>query len=277
MSSEKAEGHGDWNSPKYQDTTNSGSKKQMKSLIFHKIYTEEISDRYVAPCFINGLEAYDEEDDVKPWVVLGRSFMRLTKGIVDFRKGVIIIYPELDPFLDSSGETKKTDDDWDLLNKRKQLEKYQLINFDLGPSLSTGKPFTQEEPERKALAIDICKTYSLLEEERPVIKSMAYSDKQRGGDGCKKGITMLNHSKAEPMGLLKDVQCQVGERVPRKGQNQIKTEQKGKRGKARKSQKQLQSIKKEKLIKIQKEGPKMQTHSKFYKKKEVKRAAFAIT
>ncbi|GKA68958.1 retrovirus-related pol polyprotein from transposon TNT 1-94 [Tanacetum coccineum] len=31
----------------------------MKALIFHKIDTEEISDRYVAPCFVNGVEAYD--------------------------------------------------------------------------------------------------------------------------------------------------------------------------------------------------------------------------
>ncbi|GJS42810.1 hypothetical protein Tco_0567853 [Tanacetum coccineum] len=56
-----------------------------------------------------------KEDDVEPRVVLGRSFMRLTKGIDDFGNRIIIIYLKLDPFLDSSGETKKTDDDWDLL------------------------------------------------------------------------------------------------------------------------------------------------------------------
>ncbi|GJW43215.1 hypothetical protein Tco_0072014 [Tanacetum coccineum] len=107
--------------------------------------TEEISDRYVTPCFVNGLEEYDgeinlrieenmisnefavklcldhkmksgskvvkkelivalrgeiyfvkflinpEEDDVEPRVVLGRSFMRLTKGIADFENETIII------------------------------------------------------------------------------------------------------------------------------------------------------------------------------------------
>ncbi|GKA41920.1 hypothetical protein Tco_0734580 [Tanacetum coccineum] len=99
---------------------------------------EEASNRFVAPCFINGLEAYDgeinlrqeenvisnefamklcldHEDDVEPGVVLGRPLMRLTKRIADFGNGVITIYTELDPFLDSSGETEKTDDDWDLL------------------------------------------------------------------------------------------------------------------------------------------------------------------
>ncbi|GJW76493.1 hypothetical protein Tco_0138175 [Tanacetum coccineum] len=130
----------------------------MKAIIFHKMDTEEINDRYVALCFVNGLEAYDgeinlgteenmisnefavklcldhevkcrnkvvkkelivalrgeiyyvkflinpEEDDVELVVVLRRSFMRLTKGIAEFRNGTITIYPELDPFLDSSGE-----------------------------------------------------------------------------------------------------------------------------------------------------------------------------
>ncbi|GKG23218.1 hypothetical protein Tco_0388521 [Tanacetum coccineum] len=30
-------------------------------MVFHKMDTEEISDRFVAPCFVNGLEAYDGE------------------------------------------------------------------------------------------------------------------------------------------------------------------------------------------------------------------------
>ncbi|GJR69398.1 MAK10-like protein [Tanacetum coccineum] len=61
LSSENIEGHGDWNSPEFQDTVNSGGKKETKALIFHKMETEEISDRYVAPCFVNRLEAYDGE------------------------------------------------------------------------------------------------------------------------------------------------------------------------------------------------------------------------
>ncbi|GKF34431.1 hypothetical protein Tco_0107631, partial [Tanacetum coccineum] len=61
LSSEKTKGHRDWNSPEYQDTTNSGGKKEMKPFIFHKMEIEEVRDRYVAPCFVNGLEAYDGE------------------------------------------------------------------------------------------------------------------------------------------------------------------------------------------------------------------------
>ncbi|GJW90103.1 hypothetical protein Tco_0167656 [Tanacetum coccineum] len=61
ISSDKAEGHGDWNSPEFWDTTNSGGKKETKAMVFHKMDIEEISDRFVAPCFVNGLEAYDGE------------------------------------------------------------------------------------------------------------------------------------------------------------------------------------------------------------------------
>ncbi|GKA04715.1 hypothetical protein Tco_0683835 [Tanacetum coccineum] len=99
--------------------------------------TDEISERYIAPCFVNGLEAYDGEinlaldenlisneyavklcldyemrkDDVEPGVILGRSFLRLAKRIVDFGNGVITIYPEPDPFQDDSEKTGKSSDD----------------------------------------------------------------------------------------------------------------------------------------------------------------------
>ncbi|GJV46169.1 hypothetical protein Tco_1430705 [Tanacetum coccineum] len=61
ISSDKVEGSGDWDSPEYQDTANSGGKKETKAMVFHKMDTEEVSDRFVAPCFVNGLEAYDGE------------------------------------------------------------------------------------------------------------------------------------------------------------------------------------------------------------------------
>ncbi|GKC50666.1 hypothetical protein Tco_1073411, partial [Tanacetum coccineum] len=342
ISSDKAEGHGDWISLEFLDTANSGGKKETKAMVFHKMDTEDISDRFVAPCFVNGLEAYDgeinlgveenmisnefavklclehevkrgnkvvkkelivtlrgeiyfvkfiinpKEDDVEPGVVFGRSFLRLTKAITDFETGTVTIYPELDPFLDSAEEEEKIGDDWDLLlddldfgdipdiegvdvpqfvckmgkssrNKRKQLENYKLTYYDIGPSMSTGTPLTQEEAEREALAISICERYSILEEERHVIETMAYSDKYKkildeicldkmkldgmnkeeeeaiiksketpdtGSDinvmpyrvykelgreevqNVKKGITMLNYSKADPIGLLSDVLCQ---------------------------------------------------------------------
>ncbi|GJX67983.1 hypothetical protein Tco_0303710 [Tanacetum coccineum] len=58
ISSDKVEESGDWNSPEFQDTANSGQKKAM---VFYQMDTEEVSDRFVALCFVNGLEAYDGE------------------------------------------------------------------------------------------------------------------------------------------------------------------------------------------------------------------------
>ncbi|GJY47038.1 hypothetical protein Tco_0436101 [Tanacetum coccineum] len=111
--------------------------------------TEEVSDRFVALCFVNGLEAYDgkinlrveenmisneyavklclehefiinpEEDDVAE-IILGRSFLRITNAITDFGAGTVIIYPEFDPFLEDIEEEEKSLDDWD-----------HLLNFNL--------------------------------------------------------------------------------------------------------------------------------------------------
>ncbi|GJT26453.1 hypothetical protein Tco_0906728 [Tanacetum coccineum] len=118
-----------------------------------------------------------EEDDVEPNVILGRSFMRLAKGIADFGNGVITIHPELDPFLDDSEDTEKFKDEWDHLLDI-DFGDIPEIN-EAGPSLSNGKPLTQEEAAREALAIDIYKRFSIFEEERPMIETMTYSDKYK--------------------------------------------------------------------------------------------------
>ncbi|GJV42768.1 hypothetical protein Tco_1421208 [Tanacetum coccineum] len=138
ISSDKVEGTGDWNSPEFQDTANSGQKKETKAMVFHQMETKEVSDRFMAPCFINGLKAYDGEinlgveeniskriipkviigtmkDDVEPRVVFGRSFLRMTKAITNFGVGTITIYPDIDLFLEETEEEEKSNDDWDNL------------------------------------------------------------------------------------------------------------------------------------------------------------------
>ncbi|GKA97614.1 hypothetical protein Tco_0825508, partial [Tanacetum coccineum] len=292
LSSEKTKGHGAWNSLEYQDTTNNGAydgeinlgkEENMISNEFavklcldhevkcgHKVVKKELIVALRGEINFVKFIINIEEDDVEPRVVLGRSFMHLTKGIDDFRNGVITIYLKLDPFLDRSGEIEKIDDDWDLL----------LDDLDFGdiPEIEG------EEAAREALAIDICRRFAILEEERPVIETMTYSDKYKkildeicidkmkldgemkkeeekakvkgealikkedtgafvipirleakinlhalgdtGSDinvmpyrvykelsreelkNVNRGITTLNHSKAGPIGLLKDVLCQ---------------------------------------------------------------------
>ncbi|GJS00620.1 hypothetical protein Tco_0317128 [Tanacetum coccineum] len=65
ISSDKVEGSGDWNSPEFQDTANSGGKKETKAMVFHQMDTEEVSARFVTPCFANGVEAYDGEINIR--------------------------------------------------------------------------------------------------------------------------------------------------------------------------------------------------------------------
>ncbi|GJY79857.1 hypothetical protein Tco_0485658 [Tanacetum coccineum] len=56
ISSDKVKGSGDWNSPEFQDTANSRQKKETKAMVFYQMDTEEVSDRFVALCFVNELE-----------------------------------------------------------------------------------------------------------------------------------------------------------------------------------------------------------------------------
>ncbi|GJX14221.1 hypothetical protein Tco_0205979 [Tanacetum coccineum] len=131
--SDKIEGSGDWDSPEYQDTTNSGGKKETKAMVFHKMDTEEVSNRFMASCFVNELEEYDgemnlgveenmisneyafiinpDQDDVELGVIFGRSFLCITKAITDFGAGTITIYPDIDPFLEDTKEEEKSMDD----------------------------------------------------------------------------------------------------------------------------------------------------------------------
>ncbi|GJW11364.1 hypothetical protein Tco_1577191 [Tanacetum coccineum] len=228
------ESNGEWDTPEYHDTTDSGQKKETKTFTFYRMETEDISERYIALCFVNGLEAYDgeinlendknmisnefavklclehevkngdkvvkkelivalrgeiyfvkfiinpEEDDIKPGVVLERSFLRLTKGIADFGNEIITIYPDLDPFNDKFDKTNDSEDDWvDILecidfgdipeingldlppyvcnmgksskDKKKPHGNYKMTYSDKGPSLTMNKQSTTEEMTQEAL------------------------------------------------------------------------------------------------------------------------------
>ncbi|GKA63224.1 agenet domain-containing protein [Tanacetum coccineum] len=246
---------------------------------------EEVSERYIAPCFVNGLDAYDGEINLalnenlisNEYAVKlcldyevkkrTRSFLRLVNGIVDFGSGLITVYPEQDPFEDDS----------------KKAEKSRA-----GPSSSIGRHLTQEEAVKEALALRTSQKFALLEEVRPVLETMAYNNKYKKvldeiwkdkveldgmiaeeeekaiikvkGEALKekddprvfifpirfegkinknsladtgsdintmsyriyeklgieeirkvdRGIIMINHTQAEPMGILTNVLCQVG-------------------------------------------------------------------
>ncbi|GJV56479.1 ribonuclease H-like domain-containing protein [Tanacetum coccineum] len=204
ISSDKVEGSGDWNSLEFQDTANSGQKKETKAMVFYKMDTEEVSDRFVAPCFVNGLEAYDGEinlgveenmisneyavklcleHEVKRGnKVVKKELIVALRGEIYFVK--FIINPEEDDvepgvifgrsFLQTEEEEEKSNDDWN-----------HLLDFNiddiplLGTSSSAGGHLTQEEAAKEALAIRMSRKFALLEEERPIIETMAYHDKYK--------------------------------------------------------------------------------------------------
>ncbi|GKD03136.1 hypothetical protein Tco_1178110 [Tanacetum coccineum] len=130
------ESNGEWDTPKYHDTTDTRKKKEAKAYTFYQMETEDISERYDPPCFVNVKngdkvvkkelivalrgEIYfvmfiinPEEDDIELGVVLGRSFLRLTKGKDNFRNEIITIYSDLDPFNDDFDKANDSEDDWD--------------------------------------------------------------------------------------------------------------------------------------------------------------------
>ncbi|GJT25392.1 hypothetical protein Tco_0895329 [Tanacetum coccineum] len=105
-------------------------------MVFHKMDTKEVSDRFVAPCFVNGLEAYDGEinlgveenmisNEYAVKLCLELEVKRVNKIvkkelIVALKVGTITIYPDIDPFLEDTKEEEKSMDDWD-----------QLLDFNL--------------------------------------------------------------------------------------------------------------------------------------------------
>nr|GEU73252.1 hypothetical protein [Tanacetum cinerariifolium] len=153
-------------------------EKVMSALSFYMTETDEISERYIAPCFMNGVEAFNgevnlafdenlfiinpEEDDFVPEVILGRSFLRIANGIVDF---------ELPSFVCKMGKSNH--------NKKRAMENLNLFYQDVGPSSGAGVHLTQEEAAKEALAIRISQRHALFKEKRLIIETMAYNDKYK--------------------------------------------------------------------------------------------------
>ncbi|GJY91653.1 hypothetical protein Tco_0507435 [Tanacetum coccineum] len=175
-------------------------EKDGEKVIKRKLLVSLKGEFYFVKFIIN-----PEEDDVELDVILGRSFIRLAKGVVDFRNGIITIHPDFDLLCDGSEEAEKDNDDWELMFdlegtpepkstelppyvckivksdriKKRALDSLQIYYSDEGPSRSSGKPITQEEAARQELALSICQKYALLEEYRFVLEIMAYNGKYR--------------------------------------------------------------------------------------------------
>nr|GEX19930.1 hypothetical protein [Tanacetum cinerariifolium] len=179
---DSVESNGEWDAPDYNYTADSGQKKEAKAFTFYWMETKEIialrGEIYFVKFIIN-----PEKDDIEPGVVLGRSFLRLTKGITGFRNGIITVYPDLDPFLGNSDKSNDSKEDWDTIlegidfgdipeidrldfppfvcnmgkssrNKKKSCKNYKVKYDDEGPSLTVNRALTRKELSREELEKD---------------------------------------------------------------------------------------------------------------------------
>ncbi|GKE08699.1 hypothetical protein Tco_1412250 [Tanacetum coccineum] len=120
-----------WEGPEFQDTASSGQEKEDKVFTFYRM--EEEGER---------------ESGEK---LVKRELLVSLKGESYFVK--FIVNPEEDDVEPSV-----------ILGRSNRRSWSATIH------LSNEKPLTQEEAAREALAIDICKRFSILEKERPVIE-----------------------------------------------------------------------------------------------------------
>ncbi|GJY07422.1 hypothetical protein Tco_0374476 [Tanacetum coccineum] len=141
ISRDKIEGSGDWDSLEYQDTTNRGGKKETKSMFFHKMNTEEVSDRFVAPCFVNGLEAYDREINlgVQENMILSEYAVKQCLEH-EVKRGNKIVKKEL--IVTLRGKIGH--------NKKRAMENLNFFYQDIGTSSSIGKHLTHEKRKKEA-------------------------------------------------------------------------------------------------------------------------------
>ncbi|GKE75840.1 hypothetical protein Tco_1537881 [Tanacetum coccineum] len=135
--------------------------------------TEEVCERYITPCFVEGLDSYDGETDLEyeKNMIFNEFAVKICleyEGIVNFGNGILTINPDLITFNDDS------DDELDALlasidvsdtpplditdippficntgkssrNKKQPLKNYKMSYNGEGPSLTINQPLTQEE------------------------------------------------------------------------------------------------------------------------------------
>nr|GEX19931.1 hypothetical protein [Tanacetum cinerariifolium] len=193
---DSVESNGEWDAPDYNYTADSGQKKEAKAFTFYWMETKEISERYVAPCYVNG-------------VVLGRSFLRLTKGIAGFGNRIITVYPDLDPFLGNSDKSNDSKEDWDTILEGIDFEDIPEIDrLDFPPFVcNMGKSSRNKKKPWRFNTHALAATSSNIN-----IIPYRIFDKM-GREYVKPvclNVCMFNHSEAEPMRMLKDILCQVG-------------------------------------------------------------------
>ncbi|GKC78340.1 hypothetical protein Tco_1129114, partial [Tanacetum coccineum] len=188
--SDRNEGLGDWDSPEYKDTVESGGKKELEALVFHKMETKEDSDRYIEQCFMNGLYTSNGEINLEKNdnLLLNDYTVKLCLEY-EVRKGNKLVKKELMVLL--RGEIyfvqfiiNPEDNEFEpgLIFGRSFLHSANaIVNFgECTITIQTNfDHFLLSSDEEGNLNLDNLETYEMLEEMRQVIETLAYNDKYR--------------------------------------------------------------------------------------------------
>ncbi|GJR20801.1 hypothetical protein Tco_0969328 [Tanacetum coccineum] len=170
--------------------------------------TDEVSKRYIAPCFVNGLEAYDGKINLAldENLISNEYAMKLSldyevmKGNKVVKKELIVALKGEIYFVKFIINPKEDDVEPGVIFGRSFMRLVNVI-VDFGSGAITVYPehdpfeddsekteksmddwdqhLTQEEAAKEALALRISQKFALLEEVRPVLKIIAYNDKYK--------------------------------------------------------------------------------------------------
>ncbi|GJT26701.1 reverse transcriptase domain-containing protein [Tanacetum coccineum] len=246
ISSDKVEGSGDWNSLEFQDTANSGQKKETKAMVFYRGYRWDIKKRTRSQTNMQQSYAWNMKLKEEKKVVKKELIVAL-RGEIYFVK--FIINPEEDDvelgvifgrsFLQTE-EEEKSNDDWDYLLDFNiddiplvLVRKYFRHLYAKGENKVEldGKIVKEEEEVVKRIKGEALKekddpgafifpirlegqvNENSLADTGSDINNMPYRIyEQLGREEMKKvdrGITMINHTQAEAIGILTNVLSQV--------------------------------------------------------------------
>ncbi|GJT44877.1 retrovirus-related pol polyprotein from transposon TNT 1-94 [Tanacetum coccineum] len=216
---------GDLSGLDYLDTADSGKKKEIKAFTFHRMESEEVFEHYITSCFVEGLDAsngmtnleyeknlisnefviklglnYEIRKNEEKCVIFGRSFLKRTKAIIDFRNVILTIWLEIitsdsdDNELDALVASINVDElppihisifspfvckmGKNLRNKKKPSKTYKMSYDGEGPSITINHPKTQEELTIEEMEEELYERIMLLNE-RLIIKNLKYNDKHK--------------------------------------------------------------------------------------------------
>nr|GEW07563.1 hypothetical protein [Tanacetum cinerariifolium] len=143
-----------------------------------KVVNREVLVSLNDKLYFVGFVINPKEDDVEPGVIFRRSFLRLTKAIVNFGSRIITIYPDLITF------NSDLDDKLDAILASINVEDLPPLDItDIPPFVyNMGKNLRNKKKASKIYKMsydDLYKRIMKLNKSRPIIETLKYDDKHK--------------------------------------------------------------------------------------------------